>query len=105
MAPAFGIWYKTSGAQGEEPSELFKNAMALYDEYKGTVDPARQIEIGKELVKTSTENLFTIGTVGMGPNLVIIKNNVKNVIEDDFTADWIIMAPGTQDPSHYYFAQ
>lgn len=105
MGPAFGIWYKTMGKQGEEPPEIFKHAMALYDEYKGTVDPARQVEIGKELVKMATENLFSIGTVGMDPGLVIIKDNFKNVIENDFTADWIIMAPGTQDPSQYYFAQ
>lgn len=105
MGPAFGVWYKTAGKQGEEPTELFKQAMALYDEYKVTVDAARQVEIGKELVKIATENLFTIGTVGMDPGLVIIKDNFKNVIENDFTADWIIMAPGTQDPSHYYFAQ
>jgi peptide/nickel transport system substrate-binding protein len=105
MGPAFGTWYKTAGAQGEEPTPEFKEIMALYDEYKVTVDPARQVEIGKELVKRSTENLYTIGTVGLNPGIVVIKNNFKNVIEDKFTSDWIIMAPGTQDPSHYYFAQ
>jgi peptide/nickel transport system substrate-binding protein len=105
MGPSFGIWYKTAGAQGEEPTPEFKEMMALYDEYKVTVDPARQVEIGKELVRRSTENLYTIGTVGMNPGVVIIKDNFKNVIEDNFTSDWIIMAPGTQDPSHYYFAQ
>jgi peptide/nickel transport system substrate-binding protein len=106
MAPSFGTWYKTNGEQGEEPTPEFKAAMDLYEEYKVTVDPARQVEICKELVRTSTENLWTIGTVGEDPNLVIIKDNFKNVIEArDFTADWIIMAPGTQDPSHYYMAE
>ena len=37
------------------------------------------------------------------PGLVVINNDFKNVIENGFVADWIIMAPGTQDPSHYYF--
>jgi hypothetical protein len=42
----------------------------------------------------------------MPPVPVVIKDNFKNVVESrDFVADWIIMAPGTQDPSHYYFAQ
>lgn len=104
MGPAFGTWYKTAGAQGEEPTPEFKEMMALYDEFKVTVDPARQLEIGKELVRRSTENLYTIGTVGMNPGLVVIKDNFMNVM-DTFTSDWIIMAPGTQDPSHYYFAQ
>src|SRR5690606_38823906 len=34
MAPAFGTWYKTGGQLGEEPTELFRQAMDLYDEYK-----------------------------------------------------------------------
>lgn len=104
MAPSFGIWYKTGGEQGEEPSALFKQVMDLYDEYRTTFDSAKQVEIGKEMVRISTENLFVIPTVGMSPAVVITKNNFHNVIMDrSFVADWIIMAPGTQDPSHYYF--
>jgi peptide/nickel transport system substrate-binding protein len=106
MGPAFGTWYKTNGEQGEEPIAEMKASMDLYEEYKTTVDPARQVEICKELVRTATEGHWTIGTIGEDPNIVVVKDNFKNVIESrDFTADWIIMAPGTQDPSHYYFAQ
>ena len=102
MAPAYGIWYKTGGAQGLEPTDEFKAAMALYDEYKATVDPERQLEIGQELVRMSTEGLWTLGTVGMVPNPVVVKNNFMNV-PDYHVADWIIMTPGTLDPSHFYF--
>jgi peptide/nickel transport system substrate-binding protein len=106
MAPAFGIWYKTGGADGEEPPDYFKEVMALYDQYRTTVDPAQQVEIGKEIVRISTEQLFTIGTVGMAPSPVIVKNNFHNVITDQsFVADWITMAPGTQDPSHYWISE
>ncbi|KAB2863402.1 MAG: hypothetical protein F9K46_05880 [Anaerolineae bacterium] len=78
--------------------------MALYDEYKLTTDPARQVEIGKELVRLSTENLWTLGTVGLVPNPVVVKNNFMNVAENH-TADWIIMTPGTMNPEHFYFAE
>ncbi|MBZ0309478.1 MAG: hypothetical protein K8I82_25675, partial [Anaerolineae bacterium] len=88
MAPAYGLWYKTGGAEGIEPTDEFKAAMTLYDEYKLTTDPARQIEIGKEIVRLSTENLWTIGTVGMVPNPVVVNNCVMNVAENH-TADWI----------------
>lgn len=105
MAPSFGIWYKTGGEQGEEPTELFKQVMDLYDEYRTTFDSDAQVEIGKEIVRIATENLFVIPTVGMSPVVVIAKNNMHNVnMERSFVADWIIMAPGTQDPSHYYFS-
>jgi peptide/nickel transport system substrate-binding protein len=104
MGPAFGIWYKTGGELGEEPPAEIKELMDLYDQYRSSVDASEQLEIGKKLVKLSTERLYTIGTVGMAPGLVVVKNNFKNVM-DDFTADWLIMSPGTQDPSQYYFEQ
>jgi peptide/nickel transport system substrate-binding protein len=103
MAPAYGIWYKTGGADGLEPTDEFKAAMALYDEYKLTTDAARQNEIGKELVRMATENLWTLGTIGLVPNPVVVKNNFMNVSESH-TADWIIMTPGTMNPEHFYFA-
>ena len=104
MAPAFGTWYKTGGELGEEPPPEMKELMDLYDHYKGNVDSGAQLEIAKKLVRLSTERLYTIGTVGMAPSIVVVKDNFKNVLEK-FTADWLIMSPGTQDPSHYYFAQ
>ena len=104
MAPAFGTWYKTGGELGEEPPAEMKELMDLYDEYKKTVDSSAQLEIARKLVRLSTEGLYTIGTVGMAPGIVVVKDNFKNVMEE-FTADWLIMSPGTQDPSHYYFDQ
>ncbi|HEX2905641.1 MAG TPA: ABC transporter substrate-binding protein [Phototrophicaceae bacterium] len=103
MAPAFGTYYKTGGKDGLEPTDEFKAAHALYDEYKVTVDPARQLEISKELVRMSTEKLWSIGTVGMVPQPVVVKNNFMNVAEVHI-ADWLVMTPGTLDPSHFYFS-
>ncbi len=103
MAPAYGIWYKSGGAAGLEPTDEFKAAMALYDEYKGETDAARQLELGKELVRMSTTNLWTIGMVGMVPNAVVVRNNFHNVAPNH-TSDWIIMTPGTQDPAHFYIS-
>jgi peptide/nickel transport system substrate-binding protein len=103
MGPAFGIWYKSGGAEGEEPTAEFKEAMDLYDQYKATTDPAQQLEIGKQIVRISTEKLWVIGTVGMVPTPVVVKNNFMNV-PDTHTADWIIMTPGTLDPAHFYFS-
>ncbi|MBN1564184.1 MAG: hypothetical protein JXA10_10110, partial [Anaerolineae bacterium] len=104
MGPAFGIWYKSGGEQGEEPPAFIKEVMDLYDQYKASTDPAEQVEIGKKIVRISTEQLFTVGTVGMVPNPVVVKNNFMNV-PDTHTADWIIMTPGTLDPAHFYFAE
>jgi len=102
MAPAYGIWYKSEGKLGKEPPAYFKEIMALYDQYKVTVDPDKQKEIGKKLIRTHAENVFVIGTVGMTPNVVVVNNDFRNVPET-FTTDWIYMAPGTLDPCHFYF--
>lgn len=103
MAPAFGTWYKTGGTQGTEPNEEFAAAMDLYDEFRSTIDPERQIEIGTELVRMSSERLWTLGTVGLTPNPVVVHNNFMNVAENH-TADWIIMTPGTLDPAQFFLS-
>jgi peptide/nickel transport system substrate-binding protein len=104
MAPAFGTWYKTAGASGEEPTGDLKVAQELYDKYRASVDPEEQLEIGRELVRMSSEGLWSIGTVGMVPELVVVKNNFRNVPEKS-TSDWLIMSPGTTDPAQYFFEQ
>ena len=101
-APAYGIWYKSGGKLGEEPPAEIKVAMDMYDKFKVSVDPAEQLSIAKELVKWSAENVNDIGTVGLLPNVVVVKNNFKN-IPKNFTTDWIYMAPGTLEPCHFYF--
>jgi peptide/nickel transport system substrate-binding protein len=104
MAPAFGTWYKTKGVEGEAPTAEMKELQDLYDQYRATVDPAEQVKIAKQIVKLSTERLNVIGTVGEAPALVIIKNNFHNVA-DQHTSDWLIMTPGTMDPSHFWIEQ
>jgi peptide/nickel transport system substrate-binding protein len=100
-APAFGIWYKTGGTEGEAPNAELKQLMDLYDQYRATVDPAEQLKIGKELVRLTTTNLNVIQTCGEAPGPVVVKNYFHNVSENH-TSDWIVMTPGTQDPAHYW---
>jgi hypothetical protein len=75
--------------------------MDLYDQYRGTVDPDEQLQIAKDLVRTATTSLNVIQTCGMAPGPVVVKNYFHNVMEKH-TSDWLIMTPGTQDPSHYW---
>lgn len=104
FAPSFGTWYKTKGKEGEAPSAEMKELMDLYDAYRGTVDAAKQIEIGKNIIRLATERMNAIPTVGMTPVLVVVKNNFHNVAKEH-TSDWLIMTPGTQDPCHYWMEQ
>ncbi len=101
MAPAFGIWYKTGGQEGEAPSADLKELMDLYDQYRATVDPAEQLKLAKQIVRETTTSLHVLQTCGESPAPVVVKNYFHNVGENH-TSDWIIMTPGTQDPSHYW---
>ncbi|MFZ6031232.1 MAG: ABC transporter substrate-binding protein [Chloroflexota bacterium] len=104
MAPAFGIWYKSGGQDGQEPNEAFKGLMDLYDEYRLTVDPDKQLELAKEIVRQTTLNLNVLQTVGMSPSPTVVKKNFHNV-QKNHTSDWLIMTPGTMDPSHFWMEQ
>jgi peptide/nickel transport system substrate-binding protein len=104
MAPDFGTWYKTGGESGEEPTEEFKAVMDLYDQYRSSVDAEEQLALAKEIVRIATEHLYTIGTVGMSPGLVVVSNNFHNVMSEH-TSDWLIFTPGTQDPPQFWIEQ
>jgi peptide/nickel transport system substrate-binding protein len=104
MGPSFGMWYKSSGVLGEEPPAELKVLMDLYDEYKDTVDPDRQLEIAKEIVRRSTMEMLVIGTVGMSPGLVVVKDNFHNVMSNH-TSDWLVFTPGTMDPPQFWIDQ
>ncbi len=104
MAPAFGVHYKTGGAKGEKAVGKLAEAQQLYDQFKSTVDRAKQIELGKRMVRMAAEEAATISTVGLVPIPLIVKNNFRNVPEK-YTEDWIFMSPGNLDPSQFFFAK
>ncbi len=102
--PQFGIWYQTGGASGEEPPEHIKVGQELYAQILSTVDGEAQAELGKELVRDATENMWVINVAGRAPVPLLVKNNFKNVwTGQDYTSSWIAMTPGNQNPATYYF--
>jgi len=104
MGPVFGMWYKSGGELGEEPPAHFKEVMDLYDQYKATVDPDRQLRITRGIIRRSTEGMFVLGTVGMAPGLVVVKDNFHNVMKKH-TSDWLVFTPGTMDPPQFWIKQ
>lgn len=102
--PQFGIWYQTGGASGEEPPADIKVGQEILNQILKETDGERQAELGRELVTNATENLWVINIAGRSPVPVLVKNNFKNVwVGEDYTASWIAMTPGNQNPATYYF--
>ena len=104
MAPAFGVYYKTGGARGERPTGPLARSQQLYDLFKVTVDQAKQIDLGKKLIRMAAEEATTITTVGVVPAPVIVKDNMENV-PAHYTQDWVIMSPGNLDPCQFFFTK
>lgn len=102
FAPLVGDWYSSRGQKGQKPEGEFARSLELFDQFKATTDQARQIELGKQIVKLEADNLWTIGTVGALPSIVVVKNNFRNVPENAVT-DWIFMSPGNLDPSQFFY--
>jgi len=78
MYPLWTRWCVSGGEEGEEPPEEVRKLWDLWQEMKVTVDVDKQVELGKEIVRINAENLYVLGTVGMPPKPVAVKDNLGN---------------------------
>lgn len=72
-------WYLSNGEQGEEPPADARDLMVWWDEMRGSADPDRRIELGKKILRSQAENLWSIGTIGLAPQPVVVSNRLHNV--------------------------
>ncbi len=80
--PLWAQWYATKGKSGEEPPEEAKNLLTLWEKMQTTLSDEERIRLGKEILKSNAENLWTIGTVGLAPQPIIAKNYLRNIPEE-----------------------
>ena len=76
-----GRWYQTGGAEGEEPPAEIQELQRLRDQFLIEPDEAERIRIGKQILQSQADNLWTIGTVRLIPQPLVIKNGVGNFPE------------------------
>jgi peptide/nickel transport system substrate-binding protein len=79
--PLWAQWYVTGGKAGEEPPKELKTNIQLWEKMKTAISEKERIRLGKEILKSNAENLWTIGTVGLAPHPVIVRSNLRNVPE------------------------
>ena len=72
-------WHLSDGQLGTEPPAVMRELQRWADEMFSTVDPARRIELGKKLLTSNAKNIWTIGTIGLAPQPVVIANNLRGV--------------------------
>lgn len=80
-APAWGTWIATGGKSGMEPPADIKKISQLWEKAKTTTNSDIRDRYLKEIFNIHKKNLWMIGTVGELPQILIVKNNFRNVPE------------------------
>jgi len=99
----YADWFNSNGAEGEEPpvGSDIRKTREIYEEIKITVDPEKQKELWSQINDLNQENVFVLGIATAPPELVIVKNNFRNV-PDVAVSDWNLLTPGATAPEQYF---
>ena len=105
-APLWGRWYQTGGAEGAEPpaDHPVRRAMEMYGEYTSEPDPAKRLQIGRELIRLSAEEIWSIGTVGVVPDPVVVSRRLGNVPEN-LLSEHLLSSPNNAGVIQFYFKE
>ena len=76
---SWSIYYLSGGARGEQPPAEIIQLQDWWQELTRSAEPARVTELGRNILRSSAENVWTIGTVGLAPQPVIVSGRLHNV--------------------------
>jgi peptide/nickel transport system substrate-binding protein len=99
----YNDWYDSGGESGEEPPDEVKKAYELVEAMKTATSDEELIAFASELLDLNAEELWYIGTVGLLPHVGVVKNNMRNVLEEGVISDWLCLTPGNTTVEQYFF--
>lgn len=89
VGQAWEEWFRTNGAEGEEPPAEIKDLWEFGEQYLAApYNSEDQIALGKELYKKHYEALYMIGTIQGPPQPLLIKANLCNTPPNDTKGVW-----------------
>ena len=97
-------WYQTSGAEGEEPPAEIRQLQELREQFLIEPDEAERVRLGKQILQSQADNLWTIGTVRLIPQPLVIKNSVGN-FPDSGLWGYSVIWTWPQHPEQFYLKQ
>ncbi len=100
--PAWSRWFQTDGDAGEEPPAEIKKLNGWWNEMLTEPDDEKRIKLGKKILSSQAENLWTIATVGGAPWPAVIDNDLRNIPDQVFWV-WDTLWTTTRDPEQFYF--
>jgi peptide/nickel transport system substrate-binding protein len=102
--PLWARWLLSDGAEGEEPPEEVMAQWERWQQMLVTIDEAEQVRLGKEILASQAENLWTFGTVGLAPHPVIAGNPLSNFPEQALHG-WDVIWSNYLHPEQFYLKQ
>ena len=104
ISPLWGQWYDSAGTQGEEPTGDARRLQILYDELKSTADPAKQAQLGDQILRLVHKNLYSVAYVASRA-VIAMNNKLRNVAGDEAIMDWRLKSPKYLQVEQWYFAE
>ena len=101
FAVPWGNWFASGGKSGEEPPAEVRKQMEIYREITKYADPAKQVELMKQLLEIAADQFYCIGVSTPGPLYSAVKNNLHNVYPRPFA--WTYPSPVASNTEQYYF--
>lgn len=95
-------WYQSKGRLGSKPPAKIAQLHTWWDEMRATRSLERRIFLGKQILGSTADNLWSIGTVGLAPQPVIINARLKNVPEVGWWG-WDTRWSLPYNPSSWFF--
>ena len=77
-------WYLSGGKKGWEPPPKVKQLIEWWEILRRTEDMDERVEMGKRILRSQAENVWSIGVIGLGPHPVVVKDELKNVPRDGY---------------------
>ncbi|HEU5316189.1 MAG TPA: ABC transporter substrate-binding protein [Chloroflexota bacterium] len=98
---AWQLWYRSSGAQGEEPPEAPKKQMELYRRLLATGDETSQTNLMKQIIEIAAEEFYAIGLATSVNGYGIQRNDFFNVPKT-MIGSWLYPNPGPLNPAQFF---
>jgi peptide/nickel transport system substrate-binding protein len=97
-------WYKSGGAEGEEPPADVKQRMQLYDQARAAADVEKRRELIQQIADIAAENFEVMGVSKSLPTYGIKKTDLANVPEA-MPSSWYYPTPAPTLPQTWYWAE
>ena len=107
FAKKWGDWLTSDGRIGEEPPQKMKDLFDALVKLKAVDQSSPEyLELVNRAFEIQAEQLYLIGTVGVGGWPLVVQNRLKNVIDPNWDTIWFGADNWfwrTMEPAKWYF--